>query len=149
MTAIAYNDIAQAIRSRLLTSLAGQQNPMPQIVVEEPFKPVESFVGIYLATAAPGFPQSLAAGKKSLRTIRFDIWCWRFAMSNADAFRLRDSLVGDVEVALMIDPTFGGTVQSSWLAGGTFLRADDPQQLGRFLAGGEVVLMADAFATTT
>jgi len=149
MAAAAYWDITQAIKTRLDAGLSSL-TPLPHVVTEEPFAANESWIGIYCRSrVAPETSQSLAAGTKTQFLVRFELLCWRFAMSAPAAQQLRDNLVGDAEIALMGDRTFGGTCVSSWLEGGRMLEQDDPAGRGRFFAGGEIILIVDTFARTT
>ena len=62
----------------------------------------------------------------------------------AHAARLRDELLGDVEIALLRNASLNQTVAESWLNGGTFLESDQDN-----LRGGTVDLVADVRATTS
>jgi hypothetical protein len=147
MTDIAFQAISEAIKARLDTAFANRV-PLPEVVLEQEFEPRESWVVIYCqGVQAPEDDQPLTASRKQRLQVRFEIWCWRFAMTNTQAAELRDALVGDVELALMLDRTLNGTVDTSWLEGGRFNRAEDPQSLGRFFCGGEVVLVCDVMAS--
>jgi len=147
MTDIAFQAISEAIKARLDTAFANR-TPLPEVVLEREFEPRESWIAIYCqgVTAAED-DQPLTASLKQRLQVRFEIWCWRFAMSNALAVELRDGLVGDTELALMIDRTMNGTVTTSWLEGGRFGRQEDPQSIGRFFAGGEIVLICELMAS--
>lgn len=145
-----YWPITQGIKSRLDLSLAGAITPVPAVVMEEEYAANESWVGIYLTNRnAPANVQSMSAGTRTRFLLHFELWCWRFAMDGPKAMQLRDELVGATELALMIDRTFGGTCDSSWLEGGDMKTASDPQTMGRFFAGGQIVLTVDTFARTT
>lgn len=147
MTDIAFQTISNAIKTELDEAFANR-TPLPEVVLEQEFEPKESWIGVYCQGAtAPEGDQPLTASLKQRLRIRYEIWCWRFAMSNALAVQLRDELLGDLELALMRDRTFGGTVTASWLEGGRFGKQDDPQQLGRFFSGAEVVLICDVMAS--
>lgn len=147
MTDIAFQTISEAIKARLDASFVNR-TPLPEVVLEREFEPRESWIAIYCqgATSNPG-DQPLTAGLKQRLEVRFEIWCWRFAMTNALAVELRDAILGEVELALMSDRTQGGTVVNSWLEGGRFGKQEDPQQIGRFFAGGEIILVCEVIAS--
>lgn len=147
MTDIAFQGIANAIKARLDTAFANR-TPLPEIVLEQEFEPKESWVVIYCqGVEAPVGDQPLSASRKQRIQVRFEIWCWRFGMTLQAASELRDSLVGDTELALMLDRTMNGTVLTSWLEGGRFGRQEDPQSIGRFFSGGEIVLVCELMAS--
>lgn len=150
-TPIDYWSIKVAIKSALDAQLAATL-PKPVVVVEQqfPIPPNESWIGIYQdSRTAPDSFQNLANGTKTRIMVRHTIWVWRYAMDQDKAIQLRNSLLGDVELALMLDRTFGGIVETSWLEGGRLVTADDPSKSGKFFAGAEIVLTADTYARTT
>ena len=89
--------------------------------------------------------QAIAAGTQTRFQIRFSLKCFDFGLDRRGALEARDDLLGKVEVALMKDRTFSGAVAMSWLAGGEF---ESGQGTDGFFAAAEVVLIADARATT-
>lgn len=107
------------------------------------------WVGIYLERRdAPSGTQSLSGGQQTRYRLRFSIWCWEYHLESlAKAMQRRDDLIGKVEVALMGNRTLNANVITSWIEGGEMpsVRAPGTQS---WLAGGEVVLIADAKATT-
>ena len=106
------------------------------------------WVGIFLDRRDPG-EQSLSAGTRTRYNIRLSIWCWEYSMESiSKAIQLRDDLVGKVEVALMKQRTLNDTVTKSWIEGGELPSARVPDNNG-FVSGGEIILIADASATTT
>lgn len=141
-----YTALSNAIKNQL-DGYLGNLAPAPRVEVERPWVPDEAWCGVYLVSrTAPADQQALVAGLKTRFLLRFEIWSWRFSMDLAEAFRLRDELLGLVEVGLMTDPYLGQTCNCSWLEGGEMLRAQDPQKLGRFFAGASTVLIADVVA---
>lgn len=147
MTDVNFQAIAEAVKARLDTAFANR-TITPEVVIDQTFEPREAWISVNLSSIdAPPDAQPLTASLKQRLQVRFEIWCWRFAMTNTQAAELRDALVGDVELALMLDRTLNGTVNTSWLEGGRFNRAEDPQSLGRFFCGGEVVLVCDVMAS--
>lgn len=144
-----YTAITAAIKAQLIANLTGL-SPMPRIEIERSLEPPDqSFIGIHLVSrTAAEDEQRLAISTTTHMQLRFEIICWRFAMTTPDAMRLRDSLIGDTEVALMIDRSLGGTVSSSWLESGNMSRPPEPRNLG-FIAAGQIVLAADVTVRTT
>ena len=107
----------------------------------------QSAVIIYLdGREAPEDMQRLAAGTRTDFHVMFTLWCMEFHLDSiAQAAKLRDDLIGKVEVALMKERTLNGNVQGSWLEGGEFLTADSGSG---FLSAGEIKLVAKTHGTT-
>lgn len=149
MARVDYYAIEQAIQTLLqgAASLSG----VVVTVEEELLFGAEAtpWVGIYLERRdAPSDQQSLSAGQRTRFRLRFSIWCWEYSLESvAKAIQLRDDLLGKVEVVLMGDRTLGNTVSTSWLEGGEMPSARLPGGSG-WVSGGEIVLVADALATT-
>lgn len=148
MSEIAYTAITQAIVAQLGAGL-GVQSPTPRIAAEVALEPADESLVVVSLEARTAIPeeQALSAGSLTRMRLRFRVVGWRFAMSVHDAMRLRDSLVGDIELALMNDRTLGGTVVYSWLEGGALAKPPEPRNLG-FIVSGEVILAADVEART-
>lgn len=149
MAAIDYYGIETQLQSILqaASSLSGVM-----VTVEEGFEfglaDVGKSVGIYLDQRNPTQDQPLAAGQQTRFLVQLKLWCVAFsAESIAKACELRDSLIGAVELVLMQNRTIGGKVSTSWLAGGEFFSARNPNS-GQLMAGGEIVLICDATAKT-
>jgi hypothetical protein len=134
--------ISNTIKS-LIDGFLVNRTPLPTVVIDREFEPNEAWVGIYVQSVSEPPQDQPLAFRKGRMTVRFQIWCWRYAMTNAAAAELRDALVGDIELGLMLDRSLSGTVNNSWLEGGRFNKSDDPQSLGRFFAGGEIILACD------
>lgn len=148
-TPIDYWGIKVAIKAQLDAQLAAIL-PKPQVVVEQEWAPNESWIGVYGDSRTAADPeQYLSAGTKTNIRVRHVIWVWRYAMDLDTAISYRNSLLGDVELALMLDRTFAGTCETSWLEGGRLVTADDPSKKNKFFAGAEIILTADCFARTT
>ncbi|NJM10616.1 MAG: hypothetical protein HC889_00685 [Synechococcaceae cyanobacterium SM1_2_3] len=146
MSGINYAAIAQGIKTTLDTNLATRA-PRPFVAVEEEIANRELWVGIYAQNrGAPADQQAVTIGRTRV-LVQFNLWVWAFSMELAAAFQRRDDLIGDCEVALMLDRTLNGTVNAMWLEGGRMARADDPANLGRFLAGGEIIAVAEVVAS--
>jgi len=102
------------------------------------------WVGVYIADReSAGSP--LTAGQQQRFKIRYEVWCYDHAMDVPEASRLRDDLIGKVEVALLKKPTLNGKVTSMLITGGTF---DSGRTAVGFLQGGSIVLEIEKKATT-
>lgn len=104
--------------------------------------------GIYIyldRRDAPIDLQTLANGTRTNYRLTFSIWCveWHFDTVR-DAVRLRDDLIGNVELALMSDRTIGGNCKYSWLEGGEMGNYEND---GTFLSTGQITLIADGVTT--
>lgn len=104
------------------------------------------WIGVYFDRRSPA-DQSLSAGQRTKYRLYFSVWCWEFNLDPVAAIQRRDDLVGKTEVALMGDRTLDGTVRFSWLEGGQMPSGRLPEQTG-FVSGGEIILVAEAEATT-
>ena len=95
---------------------------------------------------APPNEQYLAAGQRQRYFLRVLITCAQYALDLGEASRLRDELIGSVEVVLMGNRTVNGLITTSWLEGGGFdLTALD----AGFMANGDILMVADVSASTT
>jgi hypothetical protein len=103
------------------------------------------WIGIYPITRRPS-GQVLAAGTRWRFEITFEIWAYALSMVGPEAaLNSAEELLGLIEVALLKDPTLGGTVQMFRLDGGDF---DNARVDESFVMGGSVRLVALAMATT-
>lgn len=142
-----FETIAQGIKATIDTGFNNRPK-VPVVAIEREFEPNEMWVGVYCqGFTEPVDAQPLTAGRKQRLQVKFELWCWRFAMTNAAAAELRDAFLGDVECALMLDRTLNASVETSWIEGGRFQTTADPQSLGRFFAGAEIVLVCELMAT--
>ena len=149
MARVDYYAIELAIQTLLqgATSLSGVM-----VTVEEELlfgAETTPWVGIYLDRRdAPADLQGLSAGQRTRFLLRFSIWAWEYSLESvAKAIQLRDDLLGKVEIVLMGNRTLDGTVNKCWLEGGEMPSARLPGGSG-WVSGGEIVLVADAVATT-
>jgi len=102
------------------------------------------WVGVYIADReSAGSP--ITAGQQQRFRVRYEVWCYEHAMDVPEASRLRDDLIGKVEVALLKKPTLNGKVTSMLITGGTF---DSGRTAVGFLQGGSIVLEIEKKATT-
>jgi len=106
------------------------------------------WIGVYLDRRdAPPELQSLSAGTRTRFRLRFMVLVWCFSLEYERSFEERDEVLSKVEVALMGHRTLNELVKSSWLEGGDMSTRVPPERSG-FLAGGEIILIADAQAST-
>lgn len=104
-------------------------------------------VAIYAERREPHLDQNISAGKSTRWLVRFSIWIMKFSVdSMRQAIADRDIGLQNLELALMKDPTLGGTVSTAWLEGGDMVSAKN-HQTGAFMASAETVLIADVFVT--
>lgn len=90
--------------------------------------------------------QSLAAGTRTRFQLQFSIMCFDSSLKVESAIKKRDDLLGNVELALMKDTTFGDSqIGSSWLTGGTFATGKGPEDSG-FFSGAEITLVVQMSA---
>lgn len=103
------------------------------------------WIGIYIADReSAGSP--ITAGQQQRFRVRYEVWCFDHHMEVPEASKLRDELLGKVEVALLKKPTLNGKVTSMLITGGAF----DSGRVGvSFLMGGSIVLEIEKKATTT
>lgn len=101
------------------------------------------WVGVYIADReSSGSP--ITAGQQQRFKVRYEVWCYDHALEVPEASRLRDDLIGKVEVALLKKPTLNGKVTTMMITGGTF---DSGRVDAGFLMGGSIVLEIEKKAT--
>lgn len=69
--------------------------------------------------------QPMAAGKRTRWQGRLSAWAVGFALTFEEAAKLRDDLVGSLELVLMNNRTVSGKVAAGWLEGGEFISVRD------------------------
>jgi hypothetical protein len=116
------------------------------VVVEEDVVTIPEmcpWVGVYIADReSAGSP--ITAGQQQRFRVRYEVWCFEHAMDVPEASKLRDDLIGKVEVALLKKPTLNGKVTTMMITGGTF---DSGRTAVGFLQGGSIVLEIEKKAT--
>lgn len=148
MSRVDYYDLATEIREILIAddTLEGVQ------VTVEDDAPLDSgpWVSVVLVNRSTPMGQPLAGGTRTRFNVRFSLWCWQFSLeSTGVASKLRDDLVGKVEIALMANRTLNNKVASSWLEGGDMMSERvQNDNISGYIAGGEVILIADITAST-
>lgn len=140
---VPYTDIALAIKSLIATNVSR----VNRVEIEHEFVPDESWVGIYRTDrAAPADMQRMSNGKATRFVVRHSVVCWRYSLDRPSSVSLRNDLVGDVERALMLDRTLGGTCETSWTESGSFMSIQDSRNTGAFWGGCEINLLVDVTA---
>lgn len=138
-----------------------QENIVEQLAAESTLSGVRFFIEPDLLFAAESTPavllyldsrtainedQRLAAGRRIDYQLRLSLWCLEYHMDSfAEAARLRDQLIADVEVGLLRDRTLKGSVEYCWLEGGDFETSNTEQ--GGFIMAGEILLTAKVNGT--
>ncbi len=141
-----YFAVLEAIEAQLK---ADEDLAEATILVEEDlsFQPGDTVI-IYLERReAPANQQGLSAGKRTRFLVTFSVWCYHFALDTRPAMKKRDDLIGRVEVALMRDRTYRGSVESSYIDGGNF--ASGRTEGGLYMAGAEIRIVADLISIVT
>ncbi len=148
MARVNYYDIANEIKEVLIAdpTLGGVQ------VTVEDDAPLDTgpWVSVGIINRSTPTGQPLAAGTRTRFNIRFSLWCWQFSLeSTGVASRLRDDLVGKVEIVLMKNRTLNSKVSYGWLEGGDMMseRIQNDNVSG-YVAGGEVTLVVEITAST-
>lgn len=89
--------------------------------------------------------QPIAAGRRLRLEVDYAIWCYGFALDQQQGapYRVRDDLIGRVELVLMANRQLRDGVNVLYLNGGEF----DTVQIQRgFLIGGSVLTTVEALA---
>lgn len=148
MAAINYNAVATGIQTTLnaAASLASAT-----IVIEERFPwtvELTPWIGIYFDRRdAPDDLQTLSVGSATRLLLRYRIVCVQHSLVGLEeAISLRNTLLGNAEIALITDRTLDDSVSMSWLEGGDLDDGQDPND--NWMAVGEILLTADARMTT-
>ena len=148
MARINYFAIEQEIQKVLKEDASLVSAGVVHVVVEEDVVTSPEmcpWVGVYIADReSAGSP--LTAGQQQRFKVRYEVWCYDHALEVPEASKLRDELLGKVEVALLKKPTLNGKVTSMLITGGTF---DSGRTAVGFLQGGSIVLEIEKKATTT
>ena len=146
--AIDYNGIASALQSKL-TGYAALSAVKVNIEEELALLGVQScpWVGIYLERRdGPPELQGLSGGTRQRLYLRYSIWCWQASMDgSATAISLRNTLIGNVELALITDRDLNGLARTLWLEGGN-LMSGQPEGGSDWMSGGEIIAVVDATA---
>lgn len=147
MARVDYSAIEQQIKALLSadTTLVGVTIEVERDGLTSP--ELCPWIGVYLEKRRIE-RRPIAAGTRMDYRISFLLWCYEYHMESlATANTARDDLIGKVEVALMKNPTLGGTVTMMALAddAGEF---DTAAVKPGFLSGGSIHIDAVVKATT-
>lgn len=105
------------------------------------------YVAIYLTKREPSPDQPIAAGTIQRYNIIFEIWCYECNPDQKKAFKNRDDLMGDTEIALMNlrkDKVFPYSGIFN-INGGEF--ESGLTETGLYIAGGSIILEFETQAT--
>ena len=148
MGRVAYHAVAEEIANILLADPTLAARAVRVVVDEGNALGPELCPFVNVRPARRDLPvaiQPIAAHTVARFLVTYTLECWEFSLDGmAHAARLRDELLGDVEIALLRNASLNQTVAESWLNGGTFLESDQDN-----LRGGTVDLVADVRATTS
>lgn len=101
---------------------------------------VQKAIVIMLDKRKPCDDQPIAAGRRTRWELHIQIWSCGFDMDGEEASRIRDILLGDVELVLMANRTIRDKVAGSWLMGGEFVSVSGEQNV---FSSAETILVAD------
>jgi len=100
-------------------------------------------IAIYLTRRSLHPNQPLNAGKTTRWLLEMSIWTFGFSLEHFPAaVGVRDTLLQQLELVLQENRTISGNVTTSWMGGGDFLSARNPDN-SAFVAGAETTLIAD------
>lgn len=141
MSAIRYREIVDSLRQIFeadpRTADAGvyvEKNPSVDVVG------VQKAIIIVLDKRKPSDDQPIAAGRRTRWELHIGVWACGFAMEPEEAARIRDELLGEVELVLMANRTIRDKVAGSWLMGGEFVSGTQEQNV---FSTAETILVAD------
>ena len=145
MAKLDYWAIREEVRQRILAA-------HPEYVVElerEVQFSVEQnpWICIYIEQRnAPGDAQRLSAGTRIRYRIPVKVWVWFYALEWEQAIRGRDTVLANVEYALIGTGTLSELVDFSWVEGGRMISGRVANEAGAadsFLSGAELILMVE------
>lgn len=143
MSAIDYYDIKETIKE----ILDADADFTAQVSIEEDvvMNPLEPQLLIQLTNRRySDADQSLSAGRKSRYDLEFFLTLHVTSFEKAQAIRIRDDLMGFLELALLRNHTLNGKVITSWIGGGEFILAEVEDQQSAFVAAGELKFIVAA-----
>lgn len=127
MSAANYYAVSAAIKAVIAANSATIGNADVQIETLPMLDP-EGIRKVYILVDgrdAPAGEQRLAAGRTTDFLVTYSIWCFGFHIESGEAAaKMRDDLIGAVEIALMNNRTLNGTVHTCWIEGGAFEAAN-------------------------
>lgn len=101
---------------------------------------VQKAIVIVLDKRKPSDDQPIAAGRRTRWELHIGVWACGFAIEAEEASRIRDQLLGEVELVLMANRTIRDKVAGSWLMGGEFVSVSGDTNS---FSSAETVLVAD------
>jgi hypothetical protein len=106
-------------------------------------------IAVFMIGRTAAQDQSASFGKRQRWHVRLTLWTFFYSMESYEAAAAgRDTLLGEMELALMANRTLNGKVEASWFEGGDLFSAKNPQT-GAFLAAAETTLVAMASTVNT
>ena len=145
----------QGIRDEIETFLAADaRTEEARVYIEEEpqfgLSDYQKAIAVFMDNrTTPVEMQSVSAGLRTRYLLRISFWVVAFSLENyRKACDERDALVGQLELVLMANRTFGGKASTSWLEGGEMFSARDPQG-SVYTAIAEVVAVLDVSAINT
>lgn len=146
MARVDYWGIEQEIRTVILANADVAATSGIQVLVEEEISMhrTPTVVVTLEGRSAPDDLQTLSAGQRTRLFLDVVILVHFYAMEVSEAARLRDTLIGNVEIALMNNRTLNNLVSNLWLTGGAIVTVGG--QAG-FNAVGEVRVTVDVTAS--
>lgn len=145
MPAIRYHEIVDTLKLILETH---QRTADAKVFIET--DPALDVVGaqkaimIVLDKRKPHDDQPIAAGKRTRYLLEIGVWAIGFAIDLTEAARIRDELVGEIELVLMENRTIRDKVTGSYLMGGNFITANAEKNI---FSMAETILVADVMTT--
>jgi hypothetical protein len=122
MAAVRYHEILDALR--LIFESDPRTADAPVFVEKDPWFDVlgaQRAILVTLMKRKPHDDQPIAAGKRTRYELHIGVWACGYAIEISEAARIRDELLGQVELVLMANRTIREKVETSWLMGGDFL----------------------------
>ena len=148
MAAVDYHGILTTLKT--LIEADALTSGIPVFVEEDPQFDLSGSgkaVVLTLGSRREAQGQPIAVGKRTRWTVRIGVWAVAYGITFEEASRLRDGLVGDLELVLMNNRTAGGKLASGWIEGGEFISVRDQSQ-GTF-ALAETIFAGEALAIAT
>ena len=123
--------------------IAGAVTLAPSLVtVDAEFTFCENWVGIYAGTRRLEDSYNVTDGRRTRYAVEFEVHCWAFSMNASGARVRRDELLGQVELAILRDRTFGGVLETCSIGGVQFDSGASSDAPGAFWAGARLTLEA-------
>ena len=132
-----------AAKEAMRAQIAGAVTLAPSLVtVDAEFTFCENWVGIYAGARRLEDSYNVTDGKRTRYAVEFEVHCWAFSMDASGARARRDELLGQVELAILRDRTFGGVLETCSIGGVQFDSGASSDAPGAFWAGARLTLEA-------